>query len=149
VTGFHASEVAMHIASSVRPVVEAIRRHDADLADQIYRAAKSLCLNAAEGGRRGGKDRGYHFRIAAGSTAELMAGVRFAVAWGICAPQPELFALIDRELAMLWRLDPSHPPRGVARPPRSESGTATGTDTATDTDSARFGSVRNQCLKRW
>jgi hypothetical protein len=54
------------------------------------------------------KDRGYHFRIAAGSAAELLAGVRFAIDWGFCGPQPELFALIDRELAMLWRLDQSH-----------------------------------------
>jgi four helix bundle protein len=114
VTGFHASEVAMAIGSHVRPVVEAVRRHDADLADQIYRAAKSLVLNSAEGGRRGGKDRGYHFRIAAGSAAELAAGVRFAVDWGFCAPQPELFALVDRELAMLWRLERAQPCRGHA-----------------------------------
>jgi four helix bundle protein len=114
VTGFHASDVAMQIGSHTRPVVEAVRRHDADLADQIYRAVKSLVLNAAEGGRRGGKDRGYHFRIAAGSTAELAAGIRFAVDWGFCGPQPELFTLVDRELAMLWRLERAQPRRGHA-----------------------------------
>jgi four helix bundle protein len=114
VTGFHAGDVAMQIGALVRPVVEAVRRRDADLADQIYRATKSLVLNASEGGRRGGKDRGYHFRIAAGSAAELAAGVRFAVEWGFCAPQPELFALVDRELAMLWRLEHAQPRRGVA-----------------------------------
>jgi four helix bundle protein len=109
--GFHAGEVALEIGARLRPVVQAVRRHDAELADQIYRAAKSLVLNAPEGGRRGGKDRAYHFRIAAGSTAELAAGVRFAVAWEFCAPQPELFALIDRELAMLWKLERAQPPR--------------------------------------
>jgi hypothetical protein len=41
VTGFHASEVAMQIGSHVRPVVEAVRRHDADLADQIYRPSRA------------------------------------------------------------------------------------------------------------
>jgi four helix bundle protein len=112
VTGFHASEVASEIGVQCRPIVEAVRRRDADLADQIYRAVKSLVLNAAEGGRRGGKDRGYHFRIAAGSTAELAAGIRFAVDWSLCAPQPELFGLIDRELAMLWRLERAQPRRG-------------------------------------
>jgi four helix bundle protein len=91
------------------PLLRRFGRHDADLADQIYRAAKSLVLNAAEGGRRGGKDRGYHFRIAAGSMAELAAGGRFAVAWGYCAAPPDLFALIDRELAMLWKLDHAQP----------------------------------------
>jgi four helix bundle protein len=109
VNGFHAGEVAIAIGARIRPVVQAIRRHDADLADQIYRAAKSLVLNTAEGGRRGGKDRGYHFRIAAGSTAELAAGVRFAIDWDLCAPQPELFALVDRKLAMLWKLERGTP----------------------------------------
>jgi len=109
--GFHAGEVALEIGARIRPVVLAVRPHDADLADQIYRAAKSLVLNVPEGGRRGGRDRGYHFRIAAGSAAELAAGVRFAVSWGFCAPQPELFALVDRELAMLWKLDRAQPPR--------------------------------------
>jgi len=108
--GFHAGEVAIEIGARIRPVVDAVRRHDADLADQIYRATKSLVLNAAEGGRRGGKDRGYHFRIAAGSTAELAAGIRLAIAWDYCSPQPELFELIDRELAMLWKLERAEPP---------------------------------------
>ena len=111
--GFHAGEIAIEIGARLRPVVQAVRRHDAELADQIYRAAKSLVLNAAEGGRRGGKDRAYHFRIAAGSAAEIAAGVRFALAWGFCASQPELFGLIDRELAMLWKLESAshHPVR--------------------------------------
>ncbi len=64
-----------------------------------------------EGGRRGGKDRGYHFRIAAGSAAEMGAGIRFAVAWGFCAAPAELLALIDRELAMLWKLERAQPAR--------------------------------------
>ena len=55
--GFHAGEVAIEIGARLRPVVQAVRSHDAELADQIYRAAKSLALNAAECGRRGGKDR--------------------------------------------------------------------------------------------
>jgi four helix bundle protein len=110
-SGFQAGEAALEIGVRVKAVVEAIRRYDAELADQIYRAAKSVALNAPEGGRRGGKDRGYHFRIAAGSAAELRAGVRFAVAWGFCSAQPELFALVDRELAMLWKLERTAPAR--------------------------------------
>jgi four helix bundle protein len=109
--GFHAGEVALEIGARVRPVVEAIRRHDAELADQIYRAAKSLALNAPEGGRRGGKDRGYHFRIAAGSAAEMAAGLRFAAAWGYCPSPRDVLALIDRELAMLWKLERAQPAR--------------------------------------
>ncbi|HEY3120717.1 MAG TPA: four helix bundle protein [Vicinamibacteria bacterium] len=59
VNGFDASDVALQIGAQIRTVVEAVRRHDAELADQIYRAVKSLVLNVAEGERRGGKDRGY------------------------------------------------------------------------------------------
>lgn len=104
---FQAGEVALEIGVRLRPVVEAIRRHDAELADQIYRAARSAVLNVFEGGRRGGKDRAYHFRIAAGSTAELAGGLRFAIGWDFCPPQPALLARIDSALAMLWTLERS------------------------------------------
>lgn len=102
---FIAAEIANEIGAKVRPVVEAVKKHDADLADQLYRAAKSVVLNVPEGGRRFAKDRNYHFRIGAGSCAELMAGIRFAVTWGFCGPQDELLALCDRELAILWKLE--------------------------------------------
>ncbi len=108
---FIAAEIAIEIAGRVRPVVEAVRRHDAELADQIYRAAKSVVLNVAEGGRRFGKDRNYSFRIGAGSCAEIVAGVRFAIEWGFCEKPEELLALCDRELAILWKLE--HAPARV------------------------------------
>ena len=107
--GFHAANVALEIAVRLKPVVERVRRGDADLADQLYRACKSLVLAVPEGGRRGGKDRAYHFRIGAGSLDELAHGLQFAVAWGHCEPQPELLTLIDRELAMLWKLERAIP----------------------------------------
>ena len=102
--GFVAADVAIDIGGRLRPITAAIRRNDAELADQIYRAAKSLALNVAEGGRRYGKDRSYHFRIAAGSAAEIEAALRFAVAWEFCPAQPDLLALIHRELGLLWSL---------------------------------------------
>ena len=102
--GFHAENVALEITAKLKPVVEAVKRHDPELADQLYRAAKSLVLAVPEGGRRGGKDRAFHFRIAAGSAAELANGIKFATEWSHCEPQEELLALIDRELAMLWKL---------------------------------------------
>ena len=107
--GFQAANVAIEIAEKLKPVVEAVKRRDAELADQLYRACKSLALAVPEGGRRGGKDRAYHFRIGAGSAGELANGIRFAVSWGHCGPQPELLALIDRELAMLWKLERAIP----------------------------------------
>ena len=103
--GFHAANVAIEIAAKLKPVVAEVRKRDAELADQLYRACKSLVLAVPEGGRRGGKDRAYHFRIGAGSADELAHGLQFAVAWGHCERQDELLELIDRELAMLWKLE--------------------------------------------
>ena len=103
--GFQASEVALEVAVMLAGVLEVVK--DAELADQMKRACMSMVLNVPEGGRRGGKDRGYHFRIAAGSAAELRNAVRLAVAWKYCSAQDELLMLLDRELAMLWRLE--HP----------------------------------------
>lgn len=46
--GFIAAEIAIDIGRKVKPLYEAIKKHDAELADQIYRATKSLVLNAPE-----------------------------------------------------------------------------------------------------
>ena len=105
--GFHAANVALEIAAKLKPLYEIVKRKDADLADQMYRAVKSIVLAVPEGGRRSGKDRTYHFRIAAGSAAELAKAIQFAIEWKLCEPQDELLKLIDRELAMLWRLAPA------------------------------------------
>ena len=66
-----------------------------------------MVLAIPEGGRRSGKDCDYHFRIAAGSAAELAKAIQFAVEWKHCERQDELLQMIDRELAMLWRLAPA------------------------------------------
>jgi four helix bundle protein len=83
-----------------------IRRRDASVAQQIVRAASSTAANLAEGNRRQGKDRLHFFRIAAGSADETRTHLRVAVCWG-WVPSKDIaatLALIDRELAMLWRL---------------------------------------------
>ena len=86
-----------------------IKAKDRDLRDQGYRALKIVVLNVAEGGKRGGKDRGYHFRIAAGSAAELRAALQLAVTFDFVTKEriDPIDALLDRELAMLYRLE--HP----------------------------------------
>lgn len=103
---FHAHDVAMEMATALRPALEALTRRDRSLADQLRRAASSVVLNIAEGSRRWGKDRIQHYRIAAGSAAEVRAALGLARAWGFVEGQmaqgPE--ALLDRVQAMLWRL---------------------------------------------
>ena len=106
---FDALEVALEIVGEVRRLIEAIGARDPDLVRQLRRAGPSIPMNVAEGNRRTGKDRPYHFNVAAGSTGEVLAAARVAVAMGYVAAGrcARLLALCDRELAMLWRL--THP----------------------------------------
>ena len=103
---FEAKEMAKTIVKEIVPLLAAIRKRDAELWDQAYRAAKSMALNVAEGGKRTGKDRGYHFSVSAGSADELKTALELAAAFGFVteASLEAPLALIDRELAMLWRV---------------------------------------------
>ena len=102
---FDAFEVAIEIIGALKGVVVVIRAHDAECARQIVRAASSIAANVAEGNRRVGKDRLHFFRIAAGSADEVRAHLRVARAWGWIDRQAEqALGLLDRELAMLYRL---------------------------------------------
>jgi len=103
---FQALEVALEIVGSLRGVVWAIRRHDVKLAQQIVASASSVAANLAEGNRRSGRDRASFFRIAAGSADETRTHLRVAMAWGFIQTSDTEAAmqLLDRELAMLWRL---------------------------------------------
>ena len=103
---FHALEVAINIIRSLRVDVDRVRRRSPKLATQIETAASSIAANIAEGNRRTGKDRQHFFRIAAGSADETRTHLRVAEAWGylnVRDIEPPL-RLLDRELAMLWRL---------------------------------------------
>jgi four helix bundle protein len=101
-----AHEIASQLIKSLRGPLETIVSRDGALADQLRRAGSSVLLNIVEGHRRIGKDRAHHYRIAAGSAAEVAAALEIAAAWGYVA-EPQLAeprALVDRELALLWGL---------------------------------------------
>lgn len=101
---FQVYEVALELVSALRPSVDALARRDRDLADQVRRAGSSVVLNIAEGARRWGKDRLHFYRIAAGSAAEMRVALQVARAWEFLESNSEVEALLDRVLAMLWRL---------------------------------------------
>ena len=105
-TGFDAYDVAIEIAQLMRPLIEKIRRHDKDLADQGRSAAQSIANNTAEGRRRFKGDRVHLFQIALGSTGETESTVHQGVAWGYLEEDEttDVLALLDREKAMLWKL---------------------------------------------
>ena len=106
---FQAYEVALELAAALAPVLTSLARRDSSLASQLRRAAASVPLCLAEGARRNGKDRLHLYRVAAGSAAEVRAALAVVRAWSfataaqLAAPE----ALLDRVLAMLWRL--THP----------------------------------------
>ena len=103
---FIAFEIALQVIASLRPVVPMIRRHSGEVARQIVDAASSVAANLAEGNGREGADRRRFFRIAAGSAEETRAHLRVAVAWGWLEAKDfaQADALLDRQVAVLWRL---------------------------------------------
>ena len=103
---FIALERALQIVASLPRVERLIRRHSAQLADQIERASGSIAANLGEGNRRQGKDRLHFFRIAAGSAEETRTHLRVALARGWITGRDAAVSLdlIDQELAMLWRI---------------------------------------------
>ena len=103
---FDAFEVSLQLIGALRGPLTQLQTHDADLANQLRRAASSVSLNLGEGRRRAGRDRNFHFRLAAGSAGEVRAALLVAEAWGHlqAATVREALALVDRVLAMCWRL---------------------------------------------
>ena len=77
-----AQSTTSELIRSLRPVVAKLRSHDADLADQLKRAATSVALNLAEGIRRADRDKRRAYRIAAAEAQEVKAALTTAADWG-------------------------------------------------------------------
>ena len=100
---FQVYEVALEAVKACRSVLERVQRSDVDLARQMRRTLCSVPLNIAEGNRRNGKDRSFHFRVAASSAAEVSAALDVARALGL-AHGAAVEELLDRVRATLYRL---------------------------------------------
>jgi four helix bundle protein len=98
--------VSLELIEALRPIVAAIAKVDPALATQLRRAATSVPLNLSEGNRREGRDRRQLWRVAAGSADEVRACLDAAVAWRAIDAERgrDALALIDRVVAMLWRM---------------------------------------------
>lgn len=80
-------EQIIAIIERARPLVEAIKRKDRDLASQLGRALNSIALNVAEGfGSKAGNAR-LRFQSALGSLYEAQAALKVSAAWGYVSPQ--------------------------------------------------------------
>jgi four helix bundle protein len=99
-----AYDVALDLVRALRPVVAQLRKYSPDAADQVERAASSIVLNLAEGGRRHGRDPRRFWDIAHGSAGEIRGALDLADAWGWQIDSAQARALLDRELGLLWGL---------------------------------------------
>jgi four helix bundle protein len=106
VATFEALDVSVEMIAATRPLLAQLGRRDPDLARQLRRAATSIALNLAEGARRDGRDRQHSFRVAAGSSDEVRAGLRIAEALGQLGATDlrPCRELLDRVAAMTYRL---------------------------------------------
>jgi four helix bundle protein len=103
---FDAEKIALELIAALRAPLECLERRNRALADQARRAAASVVLNLSEGRRRAGRDRVHFWRIAAGSASELRSALSIGMAWGWLSDEELRLgsALLDRVLAMTWRL---------------------------------------------
>ncbi|MBV8763034.1 MAG: four helix bundle protein [Deltaproteobacteria bacterium] len=104
---FIAHDVSLELIRELRTLLPAIQRFDRDLAVQLRTAATSVTLNLSEGQRSGGGNQRRHYEIAHGSANEVKGALAVAEAWGWIEQPAQARAILDRLLALLWRL--THP----------------------------------------
>jgi len=97
-------DVAKQLIVHLRDLLPIIQRVDEELADQARRAASSVLLNLAEGQRFTNGNKLRHYEIAQGSANEIRGALDAAEGWGYIDQAPEARALLDRLLALLWKL---------------------------------------------
>jgi len=98
-------EVSLSVIRKSRPVIDAIARHDPDLARQMRRASSSVTLNIAEGSSSQGRNRKARYFNALGSAKETRACLHVALAAGyIDAVDDTLIDENERVIATLVRL---------------------------------------------
>jgi len=103
-SNFVALDVSYRLIEALSTIVPVIERRDRDLADQIRRAATSVSLNLAEGSCSLKGNRQKHFSIAHGSASEVKAGLCVAKAWRWIDGSDHALGVLDRLLALLWKL---------------------------------------------
>ena len=115
---FIAYDVSKQLVTRLRGIVAAIQKSDPELADQLRRAANSVLLNLAEGQKSSNGNKLRHYKIAQGSAQEIVGALDAAEAWDIVNDTAEERALLDRLLAIMWKLThaPSLQPKRASAP---------------------------------
>jgi four helix bundle protein len=102
-----AYQVAVELVHELRPIVESVKQHDSNLADQMKRAATSVVLNLSEGQRRAAGNKRRAYEIAHGEAREVLGCLDCAAAWGYVLDASDTRAKLDKLLALCWGL--THP----------------------------------------
>ncbi len=103
----HHSLQVFHVARELLVAVRDANIRDAKLRDEATRAAKSTCLNIAEGAARITRaDKARAYTVARGEAAEAGAAIEIAALLGAASHDDEVrvVALASRVVAMLSRL---------------------------------------------
>ena len=98
--------LGIQLIETLQPLMARIKQRDRSLADQLARAATSVCLNIGEAEHSEAGNRRMRFCSAAGSASEVRMAVRVAVAWRYLAKRDgePAEALLNRIIAILWKL---------------------------------------------
>jgi four helix bundle protein len=98
--------MSVQMIQSLRTLIGRIKARDKSLADQLTRAASSVCLNIAESQHSDPGNRRARLFTASGSASESLMAVRVAVAWGYVSESEgrASVALLNRILAVLWKM---------------------------------------------
>lgn len=100
-------DTVLELIREVRPLAEAVGRHDRELARQLRESLDSVAANIAEGSGQIGRRRPAHYAIALGSAREALVHLRVAEAWGYIPAVPhdtrERFAKVEGTLVKVAR----------------------------------------------
>ena len=103
---FIVQQRAIETVGRIRPLCQAVRRHDRDLFNQLRRAMNSVVLNIVEADGNDAGTARTRFATACGSAKEVRAALAVAAAWQYIEAQEaaKVDALLDEVCAMTWRL---------------------------------------------
>ncbi len=99
-----AYEVALDLIRALRPIVEQVRIHNNECAQQLHDAASNTVHNLGEGQRKRDGNKRLAYERAHGEAREVLAALDVAAAWGWCIDDREARVKLDRLLALCWGL---------------------------------------------
>jgi four helix bundle protein len=103
---FQVGDLSIELVEALAPLMPRLKQRDKALADQLSRAASSICLNLGEAEFSDPGNRRARLFTAAGSAGETRYALRLAVAWRILSERDAERAtgLVRRIVAILWRM---------------------------------------------